>query len=507
MTRTSLSIKNSIISLIAQFVTLVMQFLMQIVFVHYMSTNYLGANGLFTNLMSILSFAELGIGAAITFSLYEPIAGDDTEQVDAILTFYKKIYRTIGISILVFGGLMTLGLDFFVKSGTMIPHMKLMFFLYVLGTAVSYFYSYSRSMFIANQKSYVNTINQVGFKVLQNVLQITVLCVWHSYWMYLVLQIISNFFANWFITRRAKKDYPELTFKSEKRISPAIVEKLKKNVLGNVSNKIGDIVVNGTDNILLSKFLGLGVVGLYSNYILVSQGIGSIISQVMNAIVGTFGNIGVTESIEKQKSVYFQTLYLVALMGIVASSGFLIVIQPFIQFFFGSRYNLTTLTAFLIALNLGIVSLRKANLSFISALGLFWQMRYKALIESVVNLALSLFLVTQTTLGINGVLIGTILSNLLVNYWWEPLIIFKNGFEQSVGGALIRQGEYYIALVGFLWLDVLVIPKIAHISLIQMFFVGALTAVFTASAFVLIFAFQRSETKFFFRIVRKVIKI
>ncbi|QOD85851.1 glycosyltransferase [Weissella viridescens] len=279
MNRTSLSIKNSMVSLIAQVITLVMQFVMQIVFVHYMSANYLGANGLFTNLMSILSFAELGIGAAITYSLYAPIANQDYEEIDAIVTFYKKIYRFIGVTILVLGLVMTLFLNFFVKKDTMIPHMHMMFLLYVIGTAVSYFYSYSRSMFIADQRSYVNTINQVGIRVLQNIIQILVLVVFQSYWMYLVLQIVV-------LEAMAKLKQPQmkllvagvgpnLTMLQEKVTELGITEQVQ--FLGYRSD-ITNIHYAADLNVFPSLREGLGLGGLESlvdgNYVIGSQNTG-----------------------------------------------------------------------------------------------------------------------------------------------------------------------------------------------------------------------------------------
>ncbi|MCG4288242.1 hypothetical protein K9863_11125, partial [Lactobacillaceae bacterium KNUT 0156] len=199
------TVKNTVVATGAQLVTLASQFTMQIVFVQTMSANYLGANGLFNNLMNILSFAELGIGAAITFSLYRPLANRDMGLVDALLTCYRRLYGGIGFTILLLSLLLAAGLPFFVKPGLTIPHIQFMFYLYVIGTALSYFFSYARSLFIADQRAYVNNINQVGCRFIQNIVQIVVLVVWQNYVAFLMLHIGGTLLANLLINWRAKQ--------------------------------------------------------------------------------------------------------------------------------------------------------------------------------------------------------------------------------------------------------------------------------------------------------------
>lgn len=505
MNRTDLSIKNSFVSLVAQILTLISQFVMQIIFVRYMTANYIGANGLFANLMNLLSFAELGIGAAITFSLYKPIAEKRYAEIDVLLTFYKKVYRGIGITILIAGAVLAFFVNNFVKSGASIPNIREMFYLYIIGTAVSYFYSYSRSLFIADQKSYINTINQVGTRIVQNIIQIAILIIFQSYFGYLMIQIIGTIFSNWLINRKSKRDYPEISWNSKDKISENILTDLKNNVIGNVSSKIGEIVVNGTDNILLSKYIGLGVVGIYANYALITQGISSIVSQIMNGLIGTLGNVGATESVEKQRGVYYRNLYFVAFVSTLFTVDFFIVIKTFIELVFGDNYVLDDFTALLIAVNMGFTNLRKANLSFTSALGLFWTMRYKSLVEAAVNLIISLYLISQTDLGINAVLLGNIISNLLVNFWWEPLIVFRYGFSDKLRRPLIRYGGYHLFIIGCLWLSHVAISLFPQTGLLSLFIDGILGAVITSILFIGFFSFQK-ETYYFINLVIRIIK-
>lgn len=509
MSRTALSIRNSVISLLAQVVTLIMQFVVQIVFVRSLTANYLGANGLFTNLVSFLSFAELGIGASITFALYKPLVDEDWTQLDALLSFFKKIYRAIGLFIIVSGVALTQFLGFFVRKGSSIPDIQFMFLIYVLGTAVSYFYSYSRSIFIAAQFSYINTLNQVGFRVLQNVGQIIALFYFQSYLGYLVLIIAGNFLSNLMITRMAESRFPNLTWRSKSLVSPEVLETLKKNVIGNVSAKIGAIVVFGTDNILISKYLGLGVVGLYSNYTLITQGIISVLSQVMNAVLASFGNLGATASVEKQEKVYYDSLYFVSLLTFVSTITMYAVIQPFVQTWFSSEYVLPGSTVFLIALNLGFNNLRKANLNYMSALGLFWPQRYKSLVEAAVNFIVSFALIRMTKLGINAVLLGTIFSNLTINFWWETLVVFKYGFNKSMKKALLKLGIQHVVLA-FGLLIVKGILQVFEIRGMLSILVSSLVFAMGSLIFYVVLFIKTPETEYFktvaFGLVRKVLK-
>lgn len=247
-------------------------------------------------------------------------------------------------------------------------------------------------------------------------MQIIVLVFWQNYMLFLAIHIVGMLLANLLINQQAKQRYPMLTWRSSQRIPETIKQKLRENVLGNISAKVGVIIVNGTDNLLISKYLGLSALGVYTNYALIVQGLSSLVAQVMAAIVGVFGHIGVTEIVAQQQVAYYRNLCLIALVSTVLSGGSFTVMQDFIRLVFGPACVLPDFTTFLIVINLGFTMLRQANLSFAAALGLFWTMRYKFLIEAGVNLGTSLWLITQTDLEINAVLPGNIISNLVVNF-------------------------------------------------------------------------------------------
>lgn len=488
MNRAGASIKNAVFGLLSQACILIGQFAVQTVFVRELSIRYLGANGLFTNLMSFLSFAELGIGSAITFSLYKPIAEKDYEQINAVMGLFRKVYQAIGVFILLFGLLLSFFVNRLVRSGQSVPNIQVLFILFLLGTVVSYFFTYTRTLIIANQCGYIDSINQLIFKGVQYVVQILVLIFVKEYEMYLVITIIGNLMANISITRQAYKKFPYLRLSGTDGVKSSILNEMKHNVLGTVSNKIGEIVVFGTDNILISKFIGLVTVGVYSNYTLIVNGLTSVLNQGFNAVISSFGNLGVSSSKEHQKSIFFDYLYVVSLITYVIASTFFSLVQPFVSFWFGKELLFSNWIVLLVVVNFIFTQMRQATLGFISALGLFWPMRYKAIVEATLNLVLSLLFIWKFAMGVPGVLLGTLCSTLLVNVWWEPWVLFRYGFKTQMSRyfsnyckylavVLITQGLIYeygqvlkvSSLIGFVIWGILLVGLYSGIFILIFF--------------------------------------
>lgn len=495
MNRSKTSMKNAAFGLISQAIILIGQFAVQTVFVKELSVRYLGANGLFTNLISFLSFAELGIGTAITFSLYKPIAENDNAQINAIMVLFKKVYQAIGFFILFFGIILSFFINHLVKSGQSVPQLQVLFILYLLGTVISYFFTYTRTLLIANQMGYVDSMNQLIFKSLQYILQLIVLIVIKAYAAYLIVIIIVNLLSNISITRKAYKKFSYLDLSSKNKVDSKILKDMEHNVLGTISNKVGQIVVFGTDNILISKFIGLTTVGIYSNYTLIINGLTSVLNKGFNAVISSFGSLGVSSSKEHQESIFYSYLYTVSLITYVIASTFFTLVQPFVSFWFGKKLVFVNWIVLIIVINFIFTQIRQATLGFISALGLFWPMRYKAILEALINLLLSLLFIWKFKMGVAGVLIGTLCSTLLVNVWWEPLVLFKYGFNARLSKYFKKYFEYLFVILTTQFL----IYKFGDIfnltSLLGFIIWGIVLFVMYFLIFVLIF-FKTDENKY-----------
>ena len=512
ISRKRASIQNASVSLFAQLIIMVGQFAVQTTFIRTLGTQYLGANGLFANLMTFLSFAELGIGSAFSFALYKPLAEKDHDAIRAIMDLFRKVYNALGTIILIGGLILSAFLNWFIKADSSIPHIQIYFILYLLSTVVSYFFTYNRSLIIADQKTYVDAINRLLFSVLRYIGQIVCLLVFHSYWGYLVVLILANLFSNVVITHRSHKMYPFLKDKTTKAsaatVDPGVIGEIKHNVVGTISSKVGSIVVTGTDNILISKYIGLTIVGLYSNYSLILNSIISLLSQVFGSVIASFGNLGVTEKENKAKQinlfnqfVYYNAL-IVFFLALVSYAFF----PPFIKLWIGNDYQLPQSTLIIIIINFVFAQFRP-SLYMINAYGLFWGYRVKSIVEAIVNFGLSWVLVKFTGLGINGVLIGTIIANILVNSWWDPKILYQGAYKTSMLGFYGKYWAYLLSFGVLLALEVIGLNML-NLSISGVFQVigfGAACSFICIAVLLVIFSRTAAQTEMF-KLVRSILR-
>lgn len=449
---------NSIAASLSQFLSLVMSFISRTIFIKILGEQYLGLNGLFTNILNLVSFAELGIGAAITYSLYEPLAKENYEQILALMQLYKKVYRIIALIILIIGLVITPFLRYLINGNTYdVGNIYIAFLLFLSNSVLSYLWNYKRSIFFADQAGYVNSLNMLIFQIGGQIFQVAFLLIHPSYYLYLIIQTIFTVFSNIQISYLADKRYPFLKNKNTIKVSKKIVGYIRKNVTGMISAKLGGIIVNGTDNIILSAFLGLGMVGIYSNYTLILNGMTNIVNQGISAVTSSIGNMHVTESKIKQQSVFYEYTHITGVIGFTISVGLISFFSPFVNLWVGRKYILNIITTWLIVINFFVVQLRQANINFTNAYGLYWEQRIKPIYESLVNLVISLLLVSVFSQGIKGVIIGTLASNIFVNAWWEPLIVLRNGIQSPFWGYV----KFYLVQ---LFVGVLLLTSSQYIS-------------------------------------------
>lgn len=431
--RKQASIINFLTAGFAQVTNLVLQFVARTFFIHILGEQYLGLNGLFVNILNVLSFAELGIGSAITFTLYKPLVDGDNNKILSLMQLYRKAYYSIAGIILILGLSIMPFLSVFIKGNTLeVGNIHLAFFLFLLNSVASYLWNYKRSIFFADQRGYINSLNTLFFQVGAQVLQIILLFTTPSYYGYLSVQLLLTICSNLQISRTADKFYPFLRSKKKVKVDKKTIRYLSKNVIGMMSSKIGGIIVLGTDNLLLSAFLGLIQVAKYSNYTLIINGLTSILNQAISSVTASIGNLKANGNGKKEVQVFYQYFLISSILGFAICVGMITFFPAFISSWVGEKYILDPVTTWLISFNFFIAQLRQPIINFTNAYGLYWEQRYKPFVESGINLVVSLLLITYFDLGIKSVIIGNLCSNLLVNAWWEPLIIFKYGFRNSL---------------------------------------------------------------------------
>ncbi|WP_155287888.1 lipopolysaccharide biosynthesis protein [Lacticaseibacillus zhaodongensis] len=513
--RTKAASLNAVTMIVTQLIGLVLKFGVQTVFIHELTKDFLGINGLYANVISFLNFADLGIGSAITVALYRPIAENNNALIRSLMRLYKKTYSIIITVMIVLGFCSAPFVHYLIKNPSFSnADISLWFLIYLISTVATYFSAHKRSFLMATQEGYLSSLNDFAFKTVQQVLQIFIIAFFHSYLGFLIVQAVAAVASNFQLSVMVDHRYPNI-FKnthfakqtvSDFKIPRTDLQLIKKNVVGAISSKLGEIVVFGTDNVVLSAAVGLSAVAQYSNYSLIVQSITSILSQVMGSIVGGIGNLHVTETSDRQEDVLYKLLYLNALLNLFITVGLSVCLTPFIRMWAGSEYMLTASVTAAIILNYSLNQSRYFAQNFISGMGLYWSLRWKSIIEALINLAASIFLVVSCNLGILGVVSGTLFSNLAINVWWEPFIVFKNGLHKPMLEFMKKYFLYESFTAVCAIIGIFISIRLVGGSFLKMILVTVLTEILMLAAFFLI-TFKVGEFEYLKRnILHRILK-
>lgn len=443
--RTGNSLLNIFVGIGGYIINTILGLVCRMVFTRTLAVDYLGINGLFTNILTMLSLAELGIGSAIVYALYKPLAENDQEKVASFVGFYGKCYRIIGCIVAIVGIMLIPFLDFLIREQPNIKEsLYIIYLLYLFNTASTYFFSYRASLLTAAQQNYLVVGLNYIVTIIQSAVQMVVLVVTHNYMAYLLIQTAGVFIYNITISYIAKKKYPYIARKDIKLLDKEEKKGLISNIKALVVIKLSGMLVNNTDNMIITYFSGLITVGYSSNYTLLSTTINSLLNQIFTGINASVGNFNALESNEKKKEL-FEVVNLANfwLFG-WASIGIVIVSSDIVGLFFGEQYIMGIEIPFVIALNFYIVGMQNAVWSFKNTLGLFRPGRYLLILTALINLVTSIWL--GSFWGLFGIYLATAISRLLTNVWYEPYAIYKYGFKMKVKGYYLKYIEFFIIL-------------------------------------------------------------
>ena len=431
MARTQNSIRNVLSAMIGQLGGILVNLLARVFFLHYLNQTYLGLNGLFTNVLTMLSLVELGVGPAMAYSLYKPLADHDVERLKSHMAFYKKAYVTIGLAIAALGLAFLPFYTVFMDEVPDIPHLNTIYLLFVANTVVSYFYSYKRSLIICDQKKYIETAVHYGAYFLLNVVQIIFLALTKNYVVFLMLQVLSTWLENFILARKADKLYPFLREKNVRPLDKTDSQVIFRNVAAMSMHKVGAVVVNSTDNILISKLIGLASAGLYSNYYTIIHPLQTITNQIFESIVASVGNLTATVkdgNVEHLMETFYDVFFFAFWIFTFWSICLLNLLHPFIEFMWlrNRGWLLDNATLYVLVLNFYLYGMRRPVLTFRDATGAFWNDRFKPIFESIINLVASILLAKP--FGIAGIFLGTLVSTVTTSLWVEPMVLYHNVF-------------------------------------------------------------------------------
>ncbi|RDW20414.1 lipopolysaccharide biosynthesis protein [Oceanobacillus chungangensis] len=439
------SLNNMIFGISGQIISLVMGFVVRTVFIYTLGIEYLGVDGLFTSILLMLSLANLGFDTAMIYSLYKPLAENDTYKIQALMNLYKKAYRIIGLIVLTIGLSLLPFLPFLMNGDTNIKNINLIYILFLLQSATSYYFVYKQSIIIADQRNHVISKIHSIFTIISNIPLIILLLTTRNYIAVLSTQVVFRIIENAYIANKANKLYPFLKESNNASLAKEDRKLFYENLYSLFLYKISGVIINGTDNIIISIFAGITWVGIYSNYLLIISTISTLISYLFHSITASVGNLNVKESKEKKYFIFrvinFANFWIYGFCAICLWN----LINPFISLWLGEQYLLDMFIVFAIILSFYTAGMQNATTTFRETTGLFKKGKYRPLIAAGLNIIVSIVLIKF--IGIAGVFLGTVISRLCVYFWYDPFVIFKFVFYRSVKSHFIRYISFTLLVV------------------------------------------------------------
>lgn len=443
--RTRNATRNIIFGIILKTYQVLVPFLMRTVMIYLMGVQYLGLNSLFTSILQVLNLAELGVGSAMVYSMYRPIAEDDNITICALMRLYRSYYRIIGLIIATVG----IGLTPFIPkliSGE-IPADINIYILYLLNlgaTVLSYWlFAYKNSILQAHQRTDVVSKVTLITNTIQYTMQIVVLCFLKNYYYYVIVALLAQALTNIITAIEADKLYPH--FKPRGRVNTEQVRKINQRIKDLFTSKIGAVIYDSADTIVISSFLGLTMLAIYQNYFYIITAITGFITVVFNACTAGIGNSIVTETKEKNFYDLNKFTFIICWIAGCCSACLLCMYQPFMKLWVGSKLMLTFSAVVCFVVYFFIRQLNSLFNLYKDASGMWHEDRFRPLVAALTNLILNILLVQF--IGIYGILISTVLAIIAVGMPWLLFNLFTVVFEKKYLIDYLKNLVFYVSIV------------------------------------------------------------
>lgn len=498
------SIKNIYISILTQVIITLLGFISRRVFLDSLGSEYLGVNGLLTNVLSMLTLVEGGIGGSIVYSLYKPLAEDDRPRVIALVQLYKRIYGILAILIFVLSMALYPLLDILVGDTSGISNLEVVYFLFVFKNVISYLNAHKWSLINADQKGYVLSRYNLLFNVITTISKILVLSTTKNYVLYLVIEVLIFLIQNIWNGKIVNERYSYIKVNEKYEVDKETKSTLSKNVKAMFLHNVGGYCVLGTDNILISALINLKTVGLYSNYTMVINQLKGLLTPLLDGIGASVGNLIATESKEKTYEifniVYFINFWIYGFCSIVLFN----LLEPFIELWLGKGLLLDKFTFSVILLNFYITGLRSCVITFKTKGGIFDNDKYVPIIESIVNLVASIIL--AKLFGLVGIFLGTTISTMAIPFWLQPKLVYNNIFNKSFTEYL-KKYFIYLTITLFTGIITRIICSLININnLFISLLIKGIVCVIIINFIFIIFLFTTNEFKYILKLVKNMLE-
>ena len=444
--RTVRAWNNISTGLLYKILMLVLSFAVRTVFTWTLGLEYLGLNSLFTAVLNVLNLAELGFAGALVVSMYEPFAKHEVDRINALLRIYKNAYRIIGTVIVVIGVAITPLIPYLISgSYPREINLSLVYWINLGGVAVGYFaFAYKSCLLTVAQRNDIGNIVHIALMLIQYLVQFIILFLLKNYYLYCSILPIINFLYNLITAGIATRMYPEYTCVGS--VPKEELLSIKKKIVGLALNKVSNSLCNGLDSIIISMFIGLIALGKYNLYFYIYAALNAILFVVISSVTSTVGNSMALKSVENNMEAFQQIDFVWRWVLTIITACLINTYQPFIELWQGKDALFDDGIMKVFCIYFYVQHCIMPVQLYKDAAGLWWEDRWRVLLEGVFNLTVNLLLVR--TFGISGVLLSTIITMLIVSLPWQSNVLFNNYFHTSVRKYMFAQaGGFFLTLV------------------------------------------------------------
>lgn len=436
--RTQKSITNTVVSIVSQFILVLLGILSRRVLIYSVGVEYLGINGLMSNILTIFSLAESGIGLAIGYALYKPLAENDIEQIKSLMRVFKYTYRALAAGTAVVGIVFYPFLPFFLKGNTA-PDANIIYLMFLFSSVVSYLWVYKTTLNTSDQNKYLYTIANTISQIAVLVLKILVLHFTQNYILYLSVDIGTTVIKNLIFCRIVDRRYPYLKDKNVRKLEPSVRSGLIKNIKALFLGKVGYIVSQCSDNLVISSLVSVTAVGMYSNYTTLVTSVSGFVTTFSGGVTASMGNLIASESKQRTYEVYKRVDFINYWLYTFSAVCLLCLMEPFVAIWLGQDF---VLTKGVLLLTVALYYLKGINSGIDiakNAAGLYHPDRFVPILEAVTNLVISVILAKRYAVA--GVLFGTLVSFLAFSFWTKPYFVCRDVFGIPFGRYVVGEGK------------------------------------------------------------------
>lgn len=428
-TRSEKIVRNVSMGLLSKLVVLVIGFVDRKFFISILGEELLGVNGLFSNILLMLSLAEMGLTNVMVLSYYEPLAKNDYEKLNSLTAFYKRIYNTIAVVVALIGISLIPALKYIVKVETPVENMVLIYLVFLANTVMSYMFVYKSTILTADQNGYVVTQTQIKFDIGRQITQIIVLILFRDIILYLLVKVVFLLLNNLYLMRCVDKKYTFLDLKHAKPLEKEEKRKIASTIKSGFIYKVAGVLLNGTDNILISALVGTVWVGMITNYDTVITALTGFVVIIFTSLTASVGNLNITAEPKKKLEIFNVVLFVGFWIGLIVIPCCYNMIGDLVTVWLGKKYVLDNS---ILCVKLGMMYLSctlNPIFSFREATGLFRKSKYMIFAGSIVNIFLSVILGLK--FGAFGIILASIIAMVSTYVWYEPVILYREVFEAS----------------------------------------------------------------------------